>query len=171
MYLKMQPEPETPAIWERHEHPHDRRRILVVANETVGGRSVLNEVRYRARNYKAKVFVIAPALPSRMQQWTSDVDGSMAAARDRLNRSLATLLAAGIQAEGDIGDSDPLQAMEDACRRFDPDEIIVSTHTPGRSHWLERGIIEKARERYPVPITHVIVDLEHEAQPVPAATT
>ena len=52
--------------------------------------------------------------------------------------------------------------MEDALRLFGADEIIISTHPPGRSNWLEKGIVERARERFSVPITHVVVDLEAE---------
>ena len=62
-------------------------------------------------------------------------------------------------------DADPLQAIEDAVRTFGPDEIIISTHPAGRSHWLERGIVAGARERFAVPITHVVVDLDAEASP------
>ena len=53
--------------------------------------------------------------------------------------------------------------MEDALRTFGADEIIISTHPPGRSNWLERDVVEKARERFAVPITHVVVDLERDA--------
>ena len=59
-----------------------------------------------------------------------------------------------------MGDGDPLQAMEDALRTFGPDEIVISTHPEGRSNWLERGVVSAARERFDVPITHVVVDLE-----------
>ena len=52
--------------------------------------------------------------------------------------------------------------MEDALRLFGADEIIISTHPEGRSHWLEKGIVDAARERFAVPITHVVVDLEAE---------
>ena len=62
-----------------------------------------------------------------------------------------------------MGDADPLQAIEDALRTFGADEIIISTHPEGRSNWLERGVVDSARERFAVPITHVVVDLE--AQP------
>ena len=65
---------------------------------------------------------------------------------------------------GEIGDAEPLQALEDALRLFGADEIIISTHPPGRSHWLEKGIVEGARERFSVPITHVVVDLEAERE-------
>ena len=79
-----------------------------------------------------------------------------------MNASLARLREAGLDAKGEVGDAEPLQAMDDAVRLFGPDEIIISTHPEGRSHWLERGIVEAARERFPVPITHVVVDLEAE---------
>ena len=55
-----------------------------------------------------------------------------------------------------------MQAMEDALRLFPADEMIISTHPHGRSNWLERDVVERARERFPLPITHVVVDLEHE---------
>ena len=57
---------------------------------------------------------------------------------------------------------DPLQALDDAIRTFDPDEVIISTHPPQRSNRLERQVVQH-RERYELPITHVIVDLELEA--------
>ncbi|MDQ3865262.1 MAG: amino acid permease, partial [Actinomycetota bacterium] len=65
-------------------------------------------------------------------------------------------------ARGQVGDDDPLQAMDDALRSFGADEIIISTHPPGRSNWLERDVVSRARERYECPIAHVVVDLEHE---------
>ena len=61
--------------------------------------------------------------------------------------------------DGEIGDGDPIQAIADAIRTFRPDELILSTHPEGRSHWLERGVVEKARERFEIKLTHVVVDL------------
>jgi GABA permease len=81
------------------------------------------------------------------------------AAQDRLDSSLAAMRAAGIEARGEIGDGDPLQAIEDALRTFAPDELVISTHPEGRSHWLERGVVTAARERFALPVTHVVVDL------------
>jgi GABA permease len=71
-----------------------------------------------------------------------------------------------VNATGEVGDSEPLQALEDALRTFAPDEIVISTHPPGRSHWLEKGIVEAARQRFAVPITHVVVDLQAERDEV-----
>ncbi len=80
--------------------------------------------------------------------------------------SVGELERLGIDARGEVGDPDPLQAIEDALRTFGADVIIVSTHPEGRSNWLERGVVEAARERFAVPITHVVVDLEAESAPV-----
>ena len=140
------------------------RRILVVANETVGGRTLREEVERRSEGYDVQILVVCPALNSPLRHWVSDEDAARAAAQERLDSSLARLAEEGLDARGEVGDGEPLQAIEDALRSFGADEIIISTHPEGRSHWLEKGIVETARERFAVPITHVVVDLaaEHE---------
>jgi hypothetical protein len=110
------------------------------------------------------VLVVTPALNTRIRHWTSDEDTARAAAQIRLDESLASLSNDGIDARGVVGDDDPLQAIEDSLRMFPADEIVVSTHPPGRSNWLEHGIVERAGERFDLPITHVVVDLEREAE-------
>jgi nucleotide-binding universal stress UspA family protein len=142
----------------------NERRILVIANETVGGGPLREEIRRRSEGYDEHVLVVCPALNSPLRHWASDEDDARAKAQDRLSASLARLREAGIDAKGEVGDGEPLQAMEDALRLFGADEIIISTHPEGRSHWLERGIVDAARERFAVPITHVVVDLEAEAE-------
>ena len=105
----------------------------------------------------------APALNSRLRHWVSDADRALAEARARLDASLAALRSAGIDADGEVGDDDPVQALEDALRTFKADEVIISTHPAARSNWLERDVVERAREIFPIPITHVVVDLERDA--------
>jgi GABA permease len=143
--------------------PPGEHRILVVANETVGGAVLLEEIRKRSTGRRSRVLVVSPALNSPLRHWASDEDGAREAAQVRLDTSLAAMRAAGLDATGEIGDGDPIQAIEDAVRTFRPDELIVSTHPLGRSHWLERGVVEKARSRFDVPLTHVVVDLEKNA--------
>jgi GABA permease len=150
---------EAPAPSPRGEH-----RILVVANETVGGAELLDELRRHAAGRRTLVLVVCPALNSPVRHWVSDEDGARAAAGDRLAASLLAMRAVGLDATGEIGDGDPLLAIEDGIRTFRPDELVVSTHPPGRSHWLERGVVEGARERFDVPITHVVVDLDDPPQ-------
>jgi hypothetical protein len=138
----------------------DERRILVVANETVGGEELLAILQGKAESVRERVLVVCPALNSQVRHWASDEDGARAAAQHRLDASLARLRGLGIQAEGEVGDGDPLQAIEDALRTFGADEIVISTHPEGRSNWLERNVVGSARERFDVPITHVVVDLD-----------
>jgi len=147
-------------------HPEDERRILVVANETVGGRALREVIRQRSQGRRGNVLVVAPAQPSPLQHLTSDEDRARVDAQGRLDDSLAKLRQAGISARGEVGDSDPLQAIEDALRTFGADEIVISTHPEGRSHWLEQGVVSGARERFAVPITHVVVDLVAEREEV-----
>jgi hypothetical protein len=140
-------------------HPEGERRILVIANETVGGQELLAALQSRAEDVEEHVLVVCPALNSPLRHWVSDEDQARVAAQERLNGSLEAMRESGIDARGEIGDGDPLQAIEDAFRTFGPDEIIISTHPEGRSHWLERGIVKATRERFAVPVTHVVVDL------------
>ena len=142
----------------------DERRILVIANETVGGGALREEIKQRAEGHRERVLVVCPALNAPLRHWVSDEDGARAAAQQRLESSLARLAEAGVDASGEVGDGDPLQAIEDALRTFGADEVIISTHPEGRSHWLERGVVSGARERFDVPITHVITDLEAERE-------
>jgi len=159
VFARRSDEPPPPQV-ESAQTPEDERRILVVANETVGGRELIECIERKSEGVAEKVLVVCPALNSPLRHWVSDEDDARAAAQDRLDASVASMRAAGIEATGEIGDCDPLQAIEDAVRTFAPDEVVVSTHPEGRSHWLERGVVDRARERFDVPLTHVVVDLE-----------
>jgi GABA permease len=162
IYLR-QRGPTPPREQVEHVGPPDERRVLVVANETVGGDELMNVIGELALAGTARFFVVSPALNSRLKTWTSDEDPARAAAQKRLAATLSRLGSIGVEARGEVGDVDPLVAIEDAVRSFRPDEIVVSTHPPGKSNWLERGVVEAVRERYDLPVSHVVVDLE--AQP------
>jgi GABA permease len=141
-----------------------KHRLLVVANETVGGEALLEEIRGRCRNRDCEILVVTPALAvSRAEHWASDVDEAIELARQRMELSLIAIGELGLRARGEIGDSDPNVAIEDALRVFPADEIVISTHPPQRSRWLERGVVERARKEIDLPITHVVVDLATES--------
>ena len=138
------------------------RRVLVIANETVGGQELLSAISTLALSERTQFLVVCPALNSRLKTFTSDEDPAREAAQQRLDETLARLASVGIEASGEVGDGDPLVAVDDAVRTFGPNEIVLSTHPPGRSNWLERGVVESVRTHYDVPVTHVVVDLEAE---------
>jgi GABA permease len=135
-----------------------RHRLLVVANETVEGRELLEEIRNRSQGRESEVLIVTPALVgSRAAHWASDLDEGIELARQRMELSLIAVRDAGLKARGEIGDSDPNVAIEDALRVFPADEIVISTHPPQKSRWLERGVVQRAREEIDLPITHVVV--------------
>jgi GABA permease len=141
-----------------------KHRVLVVANETVGGEALLAEIRQRCGDRDCEILVVTPALGvSRAEHWASDVDEAIELARQRMELSLIAIGELGLKARGEIGDSDPNVAIEDALRVFPADEIVISTHPPHRSRWLEQGVVERAREAIDLPITHVVVDLTAES--------
>ena len=94
---------------------------------------------------------MCPALNTQAQALDLDEDAARAQAARAAGGDARALEREGFAAEGDIGDGDPVQAMEDALRQFPADEVIVSTHPLGRSNWLERDVVERARERFDDP--------------------
>jgi hypothetical protein len=132
-------------------------RILVVANETLESELVHDLLRTRAAGgRRAQVLVVAPALNGRLRHWLSDTDAADAQARTRLRRCLHRLAEAGVDANGMVGDADPLQATADALRLFPADEIVLATG-PVQTSWLERRLAERIRARFALPLRHVVV--------------
>lgn len=140
-----------------------RHRLLVVANQTVAGRALLEEIRNRSRGRDSEVLVVTPALVgSRAARWASDLDEGIDLARQRMEQSLVAIREVGLEARGEVGDSDPNLAIEDALRLFPADEIVISTLPPEKSRWLEHGVVSRTREEVGLPVTHVVVDIAAE---------
>lgn len=142
------------------------RVLVVVANETVTGRALLEELfALHAEQDSLEAFVVCPALNFRLRHWLSDEDRARQAAEQRLAESLAALRERGIKSDGVVGDAHPVQAADDALRLFHADEIVVSTHPPDRSNWLEADIPSRIAARFYQPVTHVVVNLLEETPP------
>src|SRR6476661_5686037 len=135
-------------------------RLLVVANETVVGKPLIDAVKARAARGPVEVHVICPQNHPRAGWVQYEEDGRWAA-ENRLKATLARLQEAGIQATGAIEDPDPYTAIMDELGRADYDEIIVSTHPETRSGWLRRDLIQRVKQATRRPIEHVVVEDEH----------
>jgi GABA permease len=131
-------------------------RILVIANRTCPCPSLVDEVARRVGRAECDVLIVAPALNSRLRHWVSDVDEAVARAHDRVELALAGLRERGINARGEVGDANPLLAIADALAHFPATEIVIVTHPPGQSNWLEHGLVERAALRFDLPITHLV---------------
>ena len=130
--------------------------ILVIANRTCPCPTLVDELVRRAGETPTEVRVVAPALNSRLRHWVSDVDGAIARAHDRVELAVSELGERGISARGEVGDSNPMVAITDALANFPASEIMIATHPAGQSNWLERGLIERARARFDIPVTHLV---------------
>ena len=97
----------------------------------------------------AEVLVVAPALNSKVRFWVSDPDPAIHRAEDVAKESVDRLEEEGVQAHGETGESDPLLALQDALTTFEAENIVLVTHPGGELNWLEDGMVDQVRERYP----------------------
>ena len=143
--------------------PGDGRRALVVANEKVSGEQLSASLLNRLGQDVAEVFVVAPALAdSALKHVMGDVDDAIEPARQRLESTLEELRKAGLEADGEVGDSDPIQAISDEIVKFDPGQIIVVAHRDEEGAFAEKGLLEQAERDFDLPVLEVIVDRSEE---------
>lgn len=138
--------------------------ILVVANETIAGEALLARIGELAAEDGVRFTVLAPVSDPR-EGYVVYEDTRRAAARRRLERSLAKLREAGVHAHGFVADCDPVRAVRDALESAEPpiDRIVVSTHPEDRSGWQRRQVVEQIeRAAGDRPVEHVVVDLQAE---------
>ena len=141
------------------------KRVLVVANETVAGKPLIDAVRQHAEGDEVHVHVISPQNQPKHGYVIYD-EHVRDAARNRLDMTLALLREAGIDADGEVMDPDPYSAVMDALGEQDYDEIVISTHPETRSGWLRQGLVDRVRRAARRPVEHVVVDLDAERDDV-----
>jgi GABA permease len=142
------------------------KHLLVIANETVAGRSLLETLQRRSAEGPLIVTVVAPVNQPR-EGYVVYEDTRRASAGRRLDRTLDALHSEGISASGYVVEADPVAAVRDALLQLEPppDEIVVSTHPRQKSGWLRRDVVDRIRRAAgAVPVEHVVVDLEKEAR-------
>jgi hypothetical protein len=137
--------------------------ILVVANETLGGASLLQAISDKA-GPEDRVVVCVPRNRPKDGYVIYD-DAVFDAAQVRIDLARQFLRERGITAIGDVGDTDPYTAAMDAVAEWRPDEIIVSTYPATSSGWMRRDIIERIAEASGLPVTHVVTDVDTEGLP------
>jgi biopolymer transport protein ExbD len=146
----------------------DPLRILVVANETVGGRALIDAVRKHAgqAHDQMRPFHVTVVCPQNQPKAGYVVYDETVrhAADNRLATTLAQLREVGIEADGEVMDPDPYNATMDAFGQYGADEIIISTHPETRSGWLRRDLIERVKQATRRPVEHVVVDVPDDSE-------
>ncbi len=156
---KSQPKLKLPP---REPRQADKRYVLVIANQTLSGEALRREIVHRSSSLDTEVEIVCPAINDAPKDNTEDTEDAQSRAKTSLESMMDHLRNSSLIARGRIGSADPIRALDEAMYRFPADEVIISTHPYGHSGWLERDVVEYARNHFPVPVTHVIVDLEHE---------
>jgi hypothetical protein len=140
-------------------HPHGAssgtRHVLVVASATLRGEDLRREV--EAGGAGVELDVLAPILTSRAHYWASDVDHEREEAHERLQASLVWAAEHGFAAKGEVGDPDPLVAIEDELRDFGADEVIIATPARERTSWLANRMLGHLARELDVPVRQVAV--------------
>jgi hypothetical protein len=138
--------------------------VLVVANETLGGRSLIEAVRKRAEEGDVRFVLCVPQTRPRAGLVVYD-DAVFDAAQARVDLALGFVRAEHIEAIGEVGDPDPYAATIDAVREHNPDEIIISTYPETRSGWMRQDMIERVSQASGLPVQHVVTDIDNEGLP------
>ncbi|HSK98062.1 MAG TPA: hypothetical protein VK891_15665 [Euzebyales bacterium] len=130
------------------------RDYLVVANQTLRGEHLLDELRRRTDQGPCRFHIVVPANRN-PPGWTHTLDQARAIAQERLQEAIDQFADLGAEVDGQVGDERPLDAMLDALRRWPCDEVILSTLPAGASRWLRMDLVSRAGRVLPIPVTHV----------------
>jgi hypothetical protein len=145
--------------------PSPPKRALVVVNEQVAGSELRDVLLAHLGPGVSEVFVVAPALAdSGLKHTMGDIDDAIEPARERLRGTLRQLRDAGLSADGEVGDSDPIQAISDEIIKFDPEQILVVAHRDEEGAFAEKGLLEQAERDFDLPVTELVVNRDAEPE-------
>jgi hypothetical protein len=148
------------------------KRALVVANEKIAGDQLVHSVVEHLGGGVEEVFVVAPALAdSALDHIMGDVDKAIPVARERLETTLREFEETGVKARGEVGDSDPIQAISDEIVKFAPDQILVIAHRDEEGAFAEKGLLEQAERDFDLPVVELVVSDEPEPALLDAKST
>ena len=140
-------------------------RVLVIANLTAAADDLLHALQARAERGPIAVTLLMPATEPGMK--------GREAAQARLDEALAGFRAAGLEAEGVVGSSDPIEAVHEIWNPGKFDEVVVSTLPGASSRWLQFDFPHHVARITDAPVTHVIARPdgyeEHPGGPPPAS--
>ncbi len=141
-------------------HPHGasggKRHILLIAEERLAGDELARDLRATV-GADAELDVLAPILASRSHRLVSDIDREREEAQQRLDASLAWAGEQGFTAKGEVGDPDPMVAIEDELRDFGGDEVVIVTHVRDRRSWLAKGMLGYLEKELDVPVREIVL--------------
>jgi hypothetical protein len=135
------------------------RRILVVTTAPVEGGALRDRVLEHAGNGEVELKVVATASDLSPLDWLANAeDDARSEAEERAEEVGRAVAPEAERTEAEVGDTDPVQAIEDALRTFPADELVLVTRKDDDAGWLEEGTASEALARFNLPVTHLVVD-------------
>ena len=146
---------------DRGPQPGQRHLVLAIVTDRIGGREAIEQLRAPGEDSAPHLHVVVPAVEATPLRHTlGDIDESRREAAERLRVVLKDLRRHGIEASGEVGDPDPIQAAEDALLVASADEVVIFENVGNQARWFEDGLFERARESLDPPLR--MIDVQHE---------
>lgn len=135
--------------------PH---RLLAIVTDALDGPEPIEEIRRAGNGSRAELRVVVPAVEATSFRHTlGDIDEPRQQAEERLQAALESLRRSGIEASGEVGDPDPVQAAQDALLEAPADEVLIFERESEQARWFEEGLFERARESLEPPLRMILV--------------
>jgi hypothetical protein len=142
------------------------RRYLIVANQTLGGEQLTAKIDECVKAGPCRFYLVAPVTQTEASdRWASGgFDGGVlpgayriarALAEARLRQELTRLHEAGVEADGEVVEPVPVDAIRKLASREQIDEIIVSTLPRRLSRWMTMDLPHRVRRATKLPVTHI----------------
>jgi hypothetical protein len=133
-------------------------RLLVLATEPVTADQLRDALSEGTGPQDAEVTVVVPALQQdALHFWMSDADEAIAHAERVRRETVERLDRQGVAASGDTGESDPVEAIQDALQSFPADRIVLFTHPESERRYKEDIDPEEIGRRFGIPVDHALV--------------
>jgi hypothetical protein len=138
------------------------RRVIAVVTDTLQGEEPAKELAKTGNGSGGDVRVVVPAVEaSPLRHTLGDIDEPRARAEKRLEATLRNLREQGVDASGEVGDPDPVQAAQDALLKAPADEVVFFERGGGEGpRWFEGELFEHAKESLEPPLRMVVLDGE-----------
>jgi hypothetical protein len=131
-------------------------RILVVVAQAARGEELRRRLSSVSRGRRLELCLLAPAYAaSGLEYVASDVDRGIQRALDRLDQSLSEMnWLQVVAARGEVGEADPMLAIDSALVTFEADEIVLVPSVE-RDQWAEKELFERVCERFELPVWEI----------------
>jgi hypothetical protein len=138
-------------------------RLLAIVPESIEGPEPIEELRRHQGNGGVELRVVVPAVEANAFRHTlGDIDEPRERAEERLRATLELLRRNGVEASGEVGDPDPVQAAQDALLKAPADEVVIFEHEDGQARWFEEGLFERAKAGLEPPLRMVVLHGERD---------